>query len=150
MNVVIREEPARLLVGMQYVGKAEIGEIPALWDEFVPRLAEIPGGGRVFGVSSGLGEIAPGVFSYLAGRELHNLDQIPDGMTSWEFEVGLYGVVQCPSLDEIRPTIGTFYGEWLPASPYKARGHTMEYYPPSFPASPEIELWFAILDSKFE
>lgn len=144
MEVVIREELPRRLVGLDYVGKNENQEIHRLWDAFIPRFQEVAGIKDTFGAMRTPKDAEPGVFCYLACREVANFDAIPEGMTGWEIEGGLFAIVACLSLNHIREGINAFYSEWLPASVYRARGCTLEYYPPSFPGRDEIELWFAI------
>src|SRR5512133_2958530 len=90
----IRVEPrivgrgAFRVAGLRYAGKNQHGEIPALWDVFIPRMAELvaPNTPHTF---YGLCREIAGVpvndgFEYLAGVEVPSLDHLPEGMVGWE------------------------------------------------------------------
>lgn len=114
-------------------------EVMALWEEFVPRIIEIPGvqmDDDAYGVFLAYNE-ASGEFSYLACVESDMSEPLPEGMAELEITGGEYAVFTFPFvlLDEI---FDYAYGEWLPESAYThGDGYDFEYYPAEFIPSEE-------------
>ncbi len=144
LNPTIITEPARKLVGLEYIGRPGGPEIPALWHSFAPRMGEITRASGAFGASHfAKGDDAEAI-AYLAAREVHDFGVMPEGMKGWEIEGGLYAVVLCPSLEVIHETIMAFYDEWLPGSKYEAHAGLLEVYPSTFPEDPRFDLRFSV------
>lgn len=126
------------VVGMDYHG-SNPEEVMALWEEFVPRIREIPGvemDDDAYGVLPEYDEIS-GEFSYLACVESDMTDPLPEGMVMLSIPGGEYAVFTFPFvlLDKIYDYA---YGEWLPGSAYThGEGYDLEYYPADFIPSEE-------------
>jgi AraC family transcriptional regulator len=113
-------------------------DIGALWDRFVPQMADIPG--RVGAATYGIccqpeeGQQEPGRFTYIAAVEVENLNGIPDGMTGIELPAHEYAVFAYS--DGIGPELPKameyIFGEWLPSSEYELDGTDFEYYGDDF------------------
>lgn len=122
------------VVGMKYRGKNEKGEIPLLWGELWPRSGKVKH--RVdakvaYGVA-GNKDDATGEFDYVAGFEVEDAVDIPEGMASWELPAQTYAVFSC-TLATLMETYQCAFKEWLPASEYElADGPEFELYDESF------------------
>ena len=118
---------------------------PTAWDKFVPRIPEIEIGGECLGVCRwDYPGLADGQFAYMAG--FVSSMEPPEGMEAWEIGGGEYAEVTIANLDSIRPTIGRFYEDWLPASGFKAgRLPYLEIYPEEFPHPETLSLCFSVV-----
>ena len=149
-QVKIEQKKAFLVAGLRYEGKNEHGEIPAMWDVFLPRVAELvtdTGHLVAYGVARGLpGYPAGDVYEYLAGVEVASLDHLPTGMIGWEIPALTYAVVPAHDVPGIGPASNYFYQEWLPHSKeYKmGEGLMIEYYPETFGQDMIIYLYFPV------
>jgi AraC family transcriptional regulator len=117
--------PAMRVVGLEYVGKNEDEEIPALWDVFLPRGSELQGPKSdcvCLGVCGDACE--DGSFRYVAGCEVEADAPVPQGMVVFEVPAATYVVVtqRGPLFDEasgLRAVNAYIYREWLPKSGYQ-------------------------------
>jgi AraC family transcriptional regulator len=98
MEVQIICRVAFVVVGVKYRGKNQHNEIPQLWDkEYLPRMAEIKHRSEMY-VSYGLmGNYDPltGEFDYVAGAEVSDAGDIPQGMVVWQVPALTYVVYPC-------------------------------------------------------
>jgi predicted transcriptional regulator YdeE len=111
MEPKIIKKDAFKVVGMQYVGKNEHGEIGQMWDRFIPRIPEIRHS------SDAMGEISFGIchwlenpsevgeFSYVAGQPVTELANLPDRMVGVDIPAQTYAVTEALAwLRSVRPT----------------------------------------------
>lgn len=116
---------AMTVVGMEYVGKDEYGEIPALWDRFNPRCQEVTHLRRPIAALGVCGEMrADGNFSYIAGFWVDEVDAVPDGMVVKQIPPATYAVfTHCGPLfgveHDLAATYRFIYQEWMPTSGYR-------------------------------
>lgn len=127
--------PAFIVVGVKYHGKNENNEISQIWDwEFLPRVKEIPSAVHPevsYGVEGNFDE-ETGVFDYVAGVEVSDADDIPEGMAVWEVPENTYAVFPC-SLRNLGETLEWIQQSWFPESEYQlAAGPMFEYYDTDF------------------
>ena len=121
------------VIGLE-IHSSDSTDIMILWEEFTPRIQEIPGvemDDDAFGVFWGNDEISD-EFYYLACVESNMSGPLPDGMIELSITDGEYAVFTFPfeQLDEIYDYI---YGEWLPESDQShGGGYDFEYYPADF------------------
>ena len=135
------------VIGMEYQG-SNPEEVVALWEEFVPRIAnEIPDAEMDddgYGVLMGYDELS-GELSYMACVESDMTGPIPEGMRELSIPEGEYAVFTFPFifLDGIYSYV---YGEWLPESPYAhGEGYDFEYYPAEFlPSEEDVLMQFFV------
>lgn len=138
------------LVGMQYIGNNENGEIPQLWESFITRAKEIGGtiNNRAFyGVCEcicegpckcGMG----GDFLYIAAVEVSEFDGVPEGMVTKTIPAAKYAVfIHKGSLDGLCDTMNSIYCKWIPESKITPnQKFCFEYYDERFDNSPNSEL----------
>ncbi len=146
----IEQRGAMLVAGLRYEGRNEQGEIPALWDQFMPRVAELgtdPARLVAYGVARGLpGTTAGGPFEYLACVEVPSVVDLPQGMVGWEVPAMTCAVLPVHGIPGIGPATDYFYREWLPhSSEYVAgEGLMIEHYPETFSQDLIINLRFPV------
>lgn len=121
--------------------------IPALWCQYLPRSQEIKS--RISYADLGVcfepgGEKShPDECFYVAGTEVKNADEVPEGMMAMTIPAGQYAVfTHKGSIDKLGFTMKYIYGSWLPKSGHKLRdAPDMEIYDQRFkPASEDSEL----------
>jgi AraC family transcriptional regulator len=146
----IKSKPAFKVAGMVYAGKNEQGEIPQMWDRFMPRVGELvpdPTHFEAWGVARSLpeGSQIEG-FEYLAGVEEQPGAAIPPDMAVWEIPALTYAVLPAKDVAGIGPVSQYFYQEWLPDSKeYEGDAPLMmECYPPTFSEDLIIYLYFPV------
>jgi AraC family transcriptional regulator len=146
MEPKIVTKPTFTVVGMKYRGKNEKNEIPQLWEKFMPRAGEIKQRANPFGygVMDNYDE-KTGEFDYLAGVEVQNVSDAPEGMESWQVPEQTYAAFPC-NLKNIKETFQQIYHEWLPQSGYqRTDGPEFEYYDESFrPDQGKLDLFIYI------
>ena len=138
-----------LIAGLSYAGNNAHGEVSALWDSFIPRVAELIGraeGFAAYGVIRAFKGAKPDEFEYLAGVEMSSLRGLPAGMVGWRIPAQSYAVLTAGAVAELGPVIDYFYREWISrSSEYEAsNGPSFEYYPISYPADPTVYMYFPI------
>jgi AraC family transcriptional regulator len=128
MEPQIVERPAFTVIGMKYRGRNEHNEIPGLWEQFVPRMGEVPrSGAAAYGVMGNY-DPATGEFDYVAGLEGDPSAAVPEGMVRWDVPAGTYAAFRC-SLNTVRQTLDDIYHTWLPGSGHEhADAPEFEYY----------------------
>lgn len=147
---VFNELGALKLAGIRYEGKNQNGEIPMMWDVFLPRVHEIvpnfaAQGAMLYGVCRDLPGATDGSFEYLAAAEVASFDHLPQGFEGWDVPAHLYAVLPVHGLSQIMEVCNYFYKQWLPASQeYEMDGMLMlEVYPPGF-AEQKLDLFFPV------
>lgn len=126
--------PAFTLVGMMMRVKPQ-GKVPGqLWDEFGPRMGEIKhvaGPEMAYGLTHNM-DMGSGEFDYLAGVQVSNTDDIPEGMVSFHVPAQHYAVFPC-TIPTLRQVFDHIYGVWLPSSGYaRTSGPELELYDETF------------------
>ena len=148
MEPEIVQVPAFTVVGVKYRGQNKEGEIPRMWcEQFLPRAAEIPSKKEpwvFYGVMGNYDE-ATGEFDYVAGAEVEDASEIPEGMVSWSIPDNTYAAFDC-TLPTLHEAFHHIYQEWLPTSDYRrAPGPEFEYYPPGFHEDQRMRLYVPVL-----
>lgn len=135
------ELPERLMVGLEYIGKNQNGEIPALWAAFNRREGEVRSRiatdtaiGLCGSVENPKEECE---FSYVAGFFVDRADDLPPGMVARKVPAGQYLVFTHEGGPEV---LGKSYeyiwGTYLPNSAYQPAGsHDYELYDERFNAA---------------
>ena len=122
-------------------------EIPALWDKFVPRISEIPRQteGHVSYGLMGRFDQATGMFDYMAGNAVTQVDQLPTGMSRWDLAANTYAVLDT-TLVKIGEAMDYLYNTWLPSSDYQAvDAPSFERYGEAFsPDNPVLKVYVPV------
>ena len=138
MEPKIVSKSAFTVVGMKYRGKNENNEIAQMWGVFVPRIREIPhitDQDTCYGICHDLEE--NDVFEYVAGIAVTSVENVPEGMVSWEVPAQKYAVFPC-TLPTIHEAYHYAFETWLPQSGYRrAEGPDFELYDATF--EPDVE-----------
>ena len=131
MEPEIVTKPAFTAVGLMYYGKNQNNEIPEVWGKLNPRMGEIEHKtGVAYGVCGELEE--DGRFHYLAGFEVTEATNLPDGMERWDVPEQKYAVFPC-SLETIGQTYQYVFDTWFSQSGYKkGDGPDFEFYSKNF------------------
>ena len=145
MEPKIVSKPAFIIVGMKHSGTNSEGEIPKLWGQFGPRMCEIKHAVEPE-VSYGLVtsfDPESKVFDYIAGVQVSNTEEMPEGMVSWEVPAQKYAVFTW-TLPGYAEAYKQASETWLPASGYqRASMIEFERYDGDFdPEDPTSELEF--------
>ncbi len=134
MEPKIIEKPAFTVVGLKYHGKNQHDEIGQLWQQLMPRAAEIKHRvefNAAYGVCSAIKE-EDGAFDYIAGYAVSEATDLPEGMGSQAIPAQTYAVFPC-TLHTIKETYTYAFETWLPQSGREwAKGPDFEYYDESF------------------
>jgi len=152
---VVRPEPVVVdvapfhVAGLRYAGANANGELAVLWESFLARRAELASSsesGAIYGVARGCAGCKTDEFEYLAGVEVKAISLLPKEMVRWRIPAQTYAVVAAENADEIGPVIDQFYRSWLPRQLEYAPvdGPSFEYYPPEYPESPVVYMYFPI------
>lgn len=146
MKPEIVSVPAFTLVGTKYHGKNQNREIPAMWEnQFLPRVGEIKNQSNPFifyGVLRDF-DCATGEFDYVAGVEVNDTSDIPEGMVSWVVPAQTYAIFPC-TLPTLFEAFGTAK-EWLMTSDYtRGDGPEFEHYGRDFPEGQKISVYVPI------
>ena len=127
-----------MVVGTEYIGKNENGEIPQMWgNDFMPRINEITNvvnPNAFYGVCTCMKAVEIGMFSYIAGREVSSLEDVPSRMVGKTIPANTYAVfTHVGSLAALGSTWISIYDKWLPESGYEPSGDPeFEYYDERF------------------
>lgn len=140
-------KPAFTVVGLLLHTQPMSPDIPALWDKFVPRMDEIPHPAHEhisYGIM-GRFDQATGMFDYLAGNPVTQVDRLPDGMSSWDLAANTYAVLET-TLTKIGETMNYLYQTWLPTSDYyPVDAPSFERYGEAFsPDNPVLEIYVPV------
>lgn len=124
-----------VVVGLSsYGAHADTGDIPALWDHFVPFMATVPNHIHPtvsFGISCYPQDFpSHRQWHYMAAVEVSALDAIPLLMVGKVVPAHLYAVfTHRGPVQNIPATFHAIYHEWLPATPWKvAESFDFEMY----------------------
>jgi AraC family transcriptional regulator len=147
----IVERGAFTVAGLRYEGRNEHGEVPAMWDRFLPRVGELGvAPGQPF-TAYGVARAIAGVpveekWEYLAGVEVASLADLSPGMVGWEIPALTYAVLPAYDVPEIGPVSDYFFQQWLPNSAEYAMGDgpMIEVYPDTFGTDGLIHLYFPV------
>lgn len=127
-----------LIGGMKYIGKNQNFEVPKLWNHLKHKteyLAHRINEDICYGYESYNEDLdKSGCFEYIAGFEVEDSLDIPDGMKLKRVTASKYAVFPIPSIVESFPKhIGQIYSIHLPSSGLKPIGnYDFEYYDCSF------------------
>ncbi|MCX6049193.1 MAG: GyrI-like domain-containing protein [Chloroflexi bacterium] len=135
-------KPAFTLVGMLIHTKPMTPEIVHLWQQFGPRMGEVPHLAEP-GVSYGLMDHFDhelGQLDYMAGEAVTQVAELPAGMTSYSVPASTYAVFDT-TLPKLGETFGYIYNTWLPTSGYQHAAapyfeRYSETFDPNDPTSP--------------
>ena len=145
------EKKAFRVAGLRYEGKSEHGEVPALWDQFIPQVGElVPDPAHWVGY--GVARAIPGVdvadrWEYLAAVEVAPGASIPADMVAWEIPALTYAVLPAHDVPGIGPVSDYLCQQWLPHSAEwedGGEGFMMEVYPETFSQDLIIYLHFPL------
>ena len=140
-------KPAFTVVGLLLHTHPMSPEIPALWDQFVPRIREIQHQteGHVSYGLMGRFDQATGMFDYMAGNPVTQVVQLPSGMTRWDLAANTYVVLET-TLSKIGETMDYAYRTWLPSSNYEGvDAPSFERYSEAFsPENPVIDIYVPV------
>ena len=117
--------PAFKVIGMRYFGKNENQEISDLWGKANQRMGEIRhvASQNAYGVCIMLPDAPTGEFEYIAGLEVSQVEDVPDGMVVREVPASQYAVfTHLGSLEELSATYEYIYRSWIPQSGYQLTG----------------------------
>ncbi|SCY73011.1 GyrI-like domain-containing protein [Alkaliphilus peptidifermentans] len=133
----IIEKEGFTLVGVMYEGKNQNNEIITLWDNFIMRLKEIKNriGSSRYGYDTWTEKInETGEFIYVAGVEVEDDSDVPEGMVSIKIPSNRYAVFTIDSvLEDVHKTVGEIFSKWLPKAGLKvADNYDFEYYNENF------------------
>jgi AraC family transcriptional regulator len=130
------------VIGLQYIGNNQNGEIPKLWESLFQRIHEIKNGihyGACYGICECIceGECkcgSGGDFLYVACIEGTSLDDIPEGMVGKTIPASKYAVfTHKGSLEALQTTLMNIYTKWIPAAGLEPCGkHMFELYDERF------------------
>lgn len=142
------------IVGLEVISKNENGEFGRLWEEFIGRAGEVKNArqGICYGLCSCGPECEPekGIckcgetgFSYMAGIEVSEAENIPAGMVAKTVPASKYAVfTHVGSLDKLKDTYDYILQTWLKESGYELTGSScFELYDERFnPSSDDSEI----------
>ncbi len=149
-SIKIVEKSALRLVGLRYEGLNQHGEVPAMWDQFIPRVGELvkdPSHWIAYGVARSMpGVDASEKWEYLAGVEYTPGMKIPTDMVLWDVPALTYAVLPAQDVSGIGPASHYFYQEWLPNSTEWDAGEPLmlELYPETFGQDMILYLYFPV------
>lgn len=145
--------PLKIAGVSKFYTEATIGEIPALWQSFVPHLGKIPG--QIGGVTYGVILVPkPGAdaWEYACGVQVSDLEQMLPDFKPFFIERTKYAVFSHDKhISAIRETFDYIWNKWLPKSKTKiTRGPRIEKYSETFrPEAPGgVEIWIPLAESQ--
>jgi AraC family transcriptional regulator len=140
------QRAAFIVVGMQQHGTTESipKDVPPMWGRLMQRAGEIKhmiNRREAFGVI-GMQDPATREFDYVAGFEVSDDSEVPEGMVSWNIPAQTYAVFAC-SLPTLMETFRDIYHRWLPQSQRRrGDGPEFELYGEDFnPADPDSRMY---------
>jgi len=120
-KIEVKSHPEMIVVGLNYRGKNEAGEIPKLWGELMERADEIESRDFSAHAAYGISIMGPDyeetmVFDYIAGFVVtEEPEALPEGMAQFTIPERDYAVITCPNLASISQAYDAIY-RWVPAS----------------------------------
>ena len=140
-------KPAFTVVGLLLHTRPMSPDIPALWDQFVPRIGEIQHQteGHVSYGLMGRFDQATGMFDYMAGNPVAQVAQLPSGMARWDIAANIYAVLET-TLAKIGETMDYVYRMCLPSSAYEGvDAPSFERYGKAFsPENPVVDIYVPV------
>ena len=136
------------VVGLLIQTTAKNAEIPALWDQFVPRMGEIPHQSAEhasYGLMSNFDRTTSTV-DYMAGSPVEKVGALPAGMSSWDVPANTYAIFET-SIAKIGETFDHIFSTWLPTSGYQqVNAPYFEYYGENFsPNNPVLSIYIPVV-----
>lgn len=144
------KKPAFTVVGLQIRTSPMNPAIPGLWDQFVPRIDEIPNMIEKH-VSYGLMDhFQANQLDYMAGCSAEPTNELPAGMAQWDVPANNYAVFQA-TLSTVGETFDYIYNVWLPATGIQqAAGPYFERYGESFnphdPSFAQFDIYIPVVN----
>ncbi|MCB0164155.1 MAG: AraC family transcriptional regulator [Anaerolineae bacterium] len=127
-------KPAFTVVGLRIQTQPKSPEIPHLWQQFGPRMGEVPFISEPeasYGVMEDLNQEGR-VLDYMAGMPVEKVTNLPTDMAQWDVPANTYAVFEA-TLPTITEVFDHIYGSWLPTSIYhQAPGPHLEHYGKTF------------------
>ena len=127
---IVQFGPYRV-IGMNYVGRNENGEVAALWGGpggFLSRVGEVEqpgcgccGGNLAFGLCRCIPGVTDGSFEYVAAVAAAEDAPMPEGMLEAEVAAGAYAAFKVESLADIGKT-------WEAVGPWQSAHTEWDYY----------------------
>ncbi len=117
-----------------------------MWDVLMRRMGEIPNiVGQPYGYSAMCPEAAEGEFEYVAGFEVGQSPDVPEGMVRRDLPAARYAAFST-TLPTVMTDSETIYTTWLPQAGLEpATDWMFEYYPPTFQGDDSpFEIWVPI------
>lgn len=151
MEPRIIERGPLTIVGLLYFGENQNGEIPQLWGQFNPRVAEIPH--RVPDAGYGFcftDHPQSANFWYLACVAVEQVTAIPADMFARSVPAHTYAVfTHRGPVSALGETYAQAYKGWLPSAPYELAAHfDFELYDDRFnlkdEANSELEIYIPV------
>ena len=147
MQPQIVTKPVFTVVGLRLRTKPMAPEIPALWDQLVPRMDEIRHIAEPH-VSYGvmMHNRAMTELTYMAGNAVTQVDEVPAGMSRWDIPANTYAVFEA-TLATIGQVFGYIYNTWLPTAAYKpVDAPYFERYGETFsPDNPVLSIYIPVV-----
>lgn len=119
----------------------------SLWDDYMSfhdQIESLSAGEGHYGVYLSADHSKP--LDYLAGMAVRGAEAPPDGVEVREVPAALYAVFEC-SFQDIGPTYGRIWDEWLKSSAYVQDIAKLgfDYFPPSMAkGGSQMEIWFPV------
>lgn len=123
-KIEIKSLEKTIVVGVNYHGKNETGEIPQLWGVLMEREDEVEDRDLDQMCAYGISIMGPDFeasheFDYIAGYPVFSIpEKMPEGMAGFEIPAGKYAVITCPNLASLAEAYDALYNRWLPESDY--------------------------------
>ncbi len=120
-----------------------MARFPALWQQFIPRAAEVARQKdqrfATYGVTRKFRGAKPDEIEYLAGVEVHSAFRLPHDIIAWDIPTQTYAVLPAADPTDLGPAIDYFYRTWLPRQLAfePVNGPSLEYYPTEYPDDPQ-------------
>jgi AraC family transcriptional regulator len=142
-------KPAFTVVGLRIRTKPMSPDIPALWDQFVPRMDEIENPSEPYVSYGVMGNYTADGFDYMAGNPVEDATHLPEGMVSWDVSANTYAVFDA-TLSNVGQVFNDIYNTWLPSSEYQpVDGFTLERYGEDFsPDTPNFTVYVPVQKKK--
>ena len=143
---IVRREGFTVMGMIGHFGSAAENFGP-LWNEYMrhhKQVEPVSAGEGHYGVYLGADHTKP--IDYLAGMAVEGTAVAPEGVEAREVPAALYAVFEC-SFQEIGPTYGYIWGEWLRSSPYEQDTSKLgfDYFPPGTTDGPSpVAVWFPV------
>lgn len=134
------------VVGLEYFGNNQNGEIPAMWPVFNEREEEIPNKLPLgaYGVCSDMD--AQGNFSYVACVQVSEVGELPNGMVVKSVPAGKYAVFTfTEDLSKLQAFYQNIYGVWMQELGFERDNRPdYEHYDERFMKNGEFDIYIPI------